>query len=139
MTINWGWRIAIVYTVFAIATLGMVAFTLTKEVDLVRSDYYEYTLDHNKRMERLARAETAGAAVVSQDGALVIAIPMAVAGSGSVEMLRPSSKAEDRTITFDEVPGGEITIRDLLPGRWDVVVRWNRDGRHYELNASVVI
>lgn len=139
MTMNWGWRIAIVYTVFAIATLGMVAFTMTKDVDLVRSDYYEYTLDHDKRMERLARAKASGASVVVQNGVLVIAIPTAVAGIGSVEMLRPSSKALDRTIALQVDSMGEMTIRNLLPGRWDVSVRWSRDGRQFELNAAVVI
>jgi hypothetical protein len=39
MNMHWGWRLAIVYTLFALGTLSFVGFALTNEVDLVRPDY----------------------------------------------------------------------------------------------------
>jgi hypothetical protein len=140
MRLNWGWRIAIVYTVFAIATLGMVAFTMTKDVDLVRNDYYEYTLDHDKRMQRIARAESVGAAIVAQDGAIVVAIPASVRpNDGTVELLRPSATSEDRNLTLRLDENGEMSIAKLPFGRWDVTVRWTASGTPYELQASLVL
>jgi hypothetical protein len=57
MRLSWGWRIAIVYTVFAVSTVAFVAFAMTENVELVRKDYYEYSLVHDRTNASLNRAQ----------------------------------------------------------------------------------
>ena len=46
---HWGWRIALIYTTFALATIGFMIFSFTQKVDLVSTQYYADELSMMQR------------------------------------------------------------------------------------------
>jgi hypothetical protein len=142
MTLNWGWRIAIVYTAFALATLGMVAFTFTQSVELVRPDYYEYSLGHDRRAQILARTKLLQPVVhVDQsNGHVVVDVPAAHANASvQVHFERPndSSMDLDRRVTVDAEGHIRIPMQDLSDGRWLMTLSWQHDGTDYMYEHSL--
>ena len=47
---HWGWRIALIYTTFALATIGFMIFSFTQKVDLVSTQYYADELKYDAKM-----------------------------------------------------------------------------------------
>lgn len=136
MKLNWGWRIAIVYTAFALATLGMVAFTFTHSIDLVRPDYYEHSLGHDQRAIIAARTAALKPLVrlEKEAGVLVLLLPESHAHvSASVRFERPNAAAMDTE--WAGAIGADGTLRipmeGLQEGRWRLTISWKHAGVDY--------
>lgn len=146
MTLNWGWRIAIAYSLFALGTLGMVAFTLTQDVDLVRADYYEYGLKHDEQMRAEVRAHSLStplSIVYDAERAVVRLVfpPDHVADiRGTILLYRSTTMTQDRTIPIrvDAAGGQEIGVRDDAKGKWTVKVEWTSRGVAYKIDQPIV-
>lgn len=127
---NWGWGIATVYTVFAVATIAFAVFSFTQKVELVTPDYYERELAYDERARRVQNAAALVQPVqVDLDASaqtLSLTFPMKPS-SGSVLLYRPSASGLDRR--YDLVCDAEsrmgIDVRDLPRGEWRVQVTWN--------------
>lgn len=142
MKINWGWRVAIVYTLFALGTLGVVTFAASREVNLVRPDYYEHTLVHEATAQALENGRRLGSeadAVVDSAG-LVIRIPSSHASmaNGIVTLYRPNSVKDDRTLPLHVDGRGimAISLDGMNRGRWRVFVEWKSD-RTYRIERMI--
>ena len=142
---HWGWRIGIVYTVFALGTLGFVVFAMTQDVDLVRSDYYEYSLDHDSRMSARQHADALGTALsVSISGPMiVVSLPMeqATKARGTVALYRASSTHHDRQLTLALDANGTMSIptAGMEQGKWTVTVKWSAAGQQFEKVSDIEI
>lgn len=140
---HWGWRIAIVYTIFATATLGFVFFALTQEVDLVREDYYQYSLDHDQRMQARAAATAEAEAVIEyQDGNIHVHLPAAHhQASGTVALYRPAVTSDDRSLPLVLSEGSVMSIptADMAQGKWVVTVTWSHNGTQYEMERPIEV
>lgn len=139
---HWGWSIAAVYSTFAIATLSFVAFAFTVDVDLVRPDYYEYSLQHDQRMQARAAAaaeEEARIMVVSTaeaEQALEITVPRAHrTAQGRIVLYFAGATTMDRTMDLAADTSGRmlIPIASLQKGRWVATVTWSHAGTTYEM------
>jgi nitrogen fixation protein FixH len=140
---SWGVRIAIVYSTFALGTLTWAGYAMTRDVDLVRPDYYEYSLEHDKTMraEENAAALGSGAAITVDAQAVVVQVPNSPAISdGSVTLYRPSSVKQDRTygLKLDATGMMRIDHAKLPPGQWDVIVQWTAAGKQYKLTRRAL-
>ncbi len=138
-SLSWGWRIVILYAIFIAGTIGWVGYAMTKEVDLVRPDYYEHGLDHDKTMAAKARAEASGAAMRFDrfSDALEIKIPavLAATATGSIWLYRPNAIDSDRTVPLALSADGTMRLpaASLARGVWNVTLDWNARGQNYEL------
>ena len=146
MSINWGWRIAIVYTLFALGTLSFVAFALTNEVDLVRPDYYEQGLQHDAHAAATARAAALTPApsvdVNDQSTHLRIALPLSMVGARlSIEMYCPSTLHQDRTL--QHVVGADgttvVPLAGYAPAPWIMTATWTHAGQTYRINHGFTV
>ena len=74
--VSWGTGIALTYALFALATSGFVAFAMGRRVDLVSSDYYERSLQLERRLTATRNAVAIGDAVMLEQkpGALAITL-----------------------------------------------------------------
>jgi hypothetical protein len=139
--LNWGWRIAIVYTFFAVSTIGFVAFAMTKKVELVRADYYEHSLEHDATSAARARATALDDAVKINETAqkITVLLPAHHANaSGKITFYRPSAVSLDRSITI--VKGSaEALTSDLLPGRYRLVIEWKHNSQDYLAERNIEI
>jgi nitrogen fixation protein FixH len=140
---SWGVRIAIVYTTFAVGTLAWVGFAMSKSVDLVRPDYYEYSLEHDQvmRQEQNAKALGNAANITVDNESIVIQLPTTAAISeGSVQLYRPNSVEQDRHYELKLDPTGimRIPYKAFVPGQWEVSVQWVADGTTYLLKKRAM-
>jgi hypothetical protein len=51
---NWGWRITILYILFAAGILTLVFLSINEKIDLVDKGYYEKELVHQGRLDQQA-------------------------------------------------------------------------------------
>ena len=142
---NWGWGIAIVYTLFAGATLTFVFFALTQEVDLVRDDYYEYSLTHDQRMSARAEAKELGEQASIEHGSDMVHVhiprehvPNVI---GEVVLYRASVTDADQNLDLDVDDSGTMIIStsDLATGPWRVTATWKVDETIYELEKTIQV
>jgi nitrogen fixation protein FixH len=146
ISLNWGTGIAMVYTAFAAATTGFVAFAMSRSVDLVSADYYAQSLQQDQRMEAERNTSALGREPsIAWSGArsIVLSLPEAHAttAAGTITMYRPSDAAADRTFTLaiDAAGVQQIPLDALARGRWLLQVRWSAEGRTYYFEEPVIV
>jgi nitrogen fixation protein FixH len=144
--LNWGTGIAVAYTSFALATLGFVAFAMTKDVDLVSPEYYARSLEHDARMAATANSAALGSSLVidirPEARAVHAQWPAAMAPgiSGTATLYRPSSAALDRTIRLAPDAAGRqvLSLEGLTSGRWRLQLEWTAHGVAYYAERDIV-
>lgn len=143
---NWGHGMAAVYAVFAIATSGVVAFSMRERVDLVSSDYYERAVALDSRRQAEARAAALGGAFAMSTDAgnqrVVVTWPRDVPiESGTLTLYRPSDATRDRATAV--APDGEarqiVSLAGLVPGRWMLQVDWRARGQSYYAEREIIV
>jgi len=146
MRLHWGTAIAMVYTAFAIGTVGFVVFAAQYPVELVRDDYYAGALRHDERRTAIENAAALPAPVVTagENGrSVVVALPdeQAADADGTVTFYRPSHAAADRVVALVPDASGrqELSLDGLENGRWVVQVEWTSGGRSYYQELPVML
>jgi len=131
MTINWGYKILILYAGFVAGMLFLVYKCTQQNIDLVAENYYEKEIKFQDQINRSQNATTAGLylkANVNESGQLVIAYPTAVAGenvSGEIHLFRPDNAKLDVKIPVEITEGLQyIDVSKLAKGYWRVQVSW---------------
>lgn len=132
----WGYGIAAVYTTFALATLGIVAFTMTQKVELVAQDYYAKEVKYEQQINRQRQTnglEQQLTCALSADGQFVKLQFPAQAAHGTILFYRPSESALDQEFVI----APEANDAQLLPtaklakGVWRVKVTWSSEGHEF--------
>lgn len=143
---HWGWRISIVYTLFALGTLGFVAFAMTQRVDLVREDYYEQSLQYDATQSARSNADRLADRIsvsYRPGGDIAIQIPREHVGEsrGSVLFYRPDEPNADVTLKLVSAEDGIMNIdaSGFKHGVWKVIVRWKAYDKQYEHQSVVYI
>jgi hypothetical protein len=134
----WGYGIAAVYTVFALATLSFVAFTMTQKVELVAPDYYAQEVAYERQINRERQTNELTQQItceLSADGQFIrLQVPPNLAAvRGTVHLYRPSESALDVTLPLAPDADGTQTISTakLARGLWRVKVTWSSEGREF--------
>ena len=143
--ISWGTGIAVVYSVFATATVAFVVFAMGRPVHLVSRDYYQQALQQDERMTATRNAEALGDSVSvvhdSQTAVLTLPRDQARAAEGTLTLYRPSDARADRQQPLKLAADGRQTIAltDLAPGRWVLQARWSAQGRDYYVERALLV
>ena len=139
---SWGRNIVIIYSIFALSTLGFVAFAMTQRVDLTSADYYEQALRHDETVAALQRGMDAGVHVVVGP-MLQIMIPqqMLLDGRMQVRLARADDPSLDRnlSITPDPALGFAISTKEMRHGKWRLIAEWKSKGLLYRCEAAIRI
>lgn len=143
---NWGMGVSAVYAVFALATSGVVAFSMRERVDLVSTDYYDQAVGLDAHRQAEARATALGAAFsITPDVAnerVQLAWPRDVAiESGVATMYRPSDATKDRAVAVapDREGRQTLSLAGLTRGRWMLQVEWRAHGQPYYAEREIII
>jgi nitrogen fixation protein FixH len=142
---NWGTGIALVYAVFAAATMGFVAFAMGQKVELVSEDYYQVGLEHDGRMAAAAGGASLGDAIrieilaAERAATIVWTEARPRRGDGTVTFYRPSDATVDRVVPVDPDPTGRqwISLAGAPSGRWIARVSWRAGDREYFVERAV--
>ena len=120
----------------ALANGAMVWFSLSGHRDLVRSDYYQAGLQQDARMARRALADGYRIELTAVPGGWSVRAEPAkgpVAGSTCrVRFIRPDDGRRDRTASLQWVEDRgrwEGPSDPIGPGRWDILIEWDKDGK----------
>lgn len=143
MRFHWGWKLAIVYSTFAMATLAFVVFSFSVNTDLVRDDYYEHSLKENQHKAARARANSLQPppSVRTHKTGIVISMPAGLnVTRGLIGLSRPSDRRKDKTFSINLDADGSMLIPadSIAAGRWDITVEWETNGKGYLINESLM-
>lgn len=128
-TFHWGWRIALIYTTFALATISFMIFSFTQKVDLVSIQYYADELKYDARM--LAEKNTVrlleALSVTNNGEVLSIQFPN-TPESGTMFLYRPSESDLDKEIKIAAGSAEQLfSIATLQTGLWIAKIEWKSD------------
>ncbi len=134
----WGWGIAAVYTIFAVATLGFVAFTMRQKVELVTTDYYAKEVVYEDQINRVRQSNDLATPVICQltaDGKFVqVQFPAELQSvRGEITLYRPSESSLDMKVAAQPNKQGiqMIPTAKLAHGAWRVKINWSAEGREF--------
>lgn len=140
---HWGWRISLVYTAFALSTLGFVAFAMTQRVDLVRDDYYQESLRTTAAQDELARGRTAGVEVAIHGPMIRITITDTTKRPSSLmaDLYRPDDPSLDQhhVVTVADNGAYEVPLVGVVSGSWRVKLQWKVDGVAFARDQAMML
>lgn len=141
MKLNWGWRIVIVYSIFAVATLTFVAYAVSTRVNLVRPDYYEASLRHDELQESRLNAIQIGASLqLNRDSIILSAPSMRDPTRVEFQLYRPNEPELDRRVQSGFTHEGQaiVVLPKLRDGVWRISASWVANGKTFEISRRVV-
>jgi len=137
---NWGWKIVILYSAFAIMTLAITFYFMGQKVDLVAKDYYKQEIAYQNQIDKMSNSRALAQPIdleYDRQAFLVkIAFPEQGNGSqikGTIHFYRPSNADEDVhfEIQLDSLGLQNISVEALTKGFWKVKIVWTSDGMEY--------
>jgi len=144
---HWGVGIALVYAMFAMATVGFVIFAMGQKVELVSDDYYQRAISFDRHMAAAANAAALGETVRVEAAAqghgvnLTWAAEPPGTGDGTILLYRPSDASFDHTVPLELDAHGRqwVPFGNAPAGHWVVRLAWRTDGREYFLERTVTV
>jgi hypothetical protein len=138
---NWGWRITIVYRLFALTMIGAVIYSTTLDVNLVEEDYYEKEVNYqqviNKKENALRDSATFNVAVVGDS--VVIHFPTAVA-QGKIYFIRAADVNNDKKFDLKVLNGKQAFSKDLFKaGSYNLQIDWKGESADYYWEEKITI
>jgi hypothetical protein len=138
MKMNWGTGIAITYVVFVLATVAVVLYTTTIDVNLVTDDYYEKELAFQDEIDKVSRTNALleKPAINLAGKNVYIKFPNSINFAlveGVIKFYRPSDNNLDFSIPVSLNEQGEQIVNSirLIEGMWRVYVDWNFNDSHF--------
>ncbi len=138
MTLNWGWRIAIGYSLFAAMILYLVVVASQQTNDLVSEDYYAQTLSYQERIDARSNSQALAEPlrfVRSEDrSTLLVQFPSGLQEvSGQLHFYRPSDASQDRVVDLSGSGGqaASLDVSQMEAGFWRLQLDWESGGRAY--------
>lgn len=146
MKINWGWGIAIFYTVFVVALLYQVYKSTTYDHSLVEKDYYAKDISYQEHYDRLFNASKLQKDLqiteLPQKAAVRLTFPTEIGEpTGTIRFFNPSASHLDfeREVRADTTQQQLISTEDLKKGLWRVKVDWEADGKTFYKEEVIVL
>jgi nitrogen fixation protein FixH len=138
---SWGVGITIVYSAFALATLGVVAFSFTQKVDLVADNYYKQELQFQQRINESTAAQALEKPLSwnFSDDRQSILITFPDAAKATITLYRPSNSAHDKTFAVIAGEDGRtaIPLHGLRAGFWRIQIHWETGGKKFYNEFSI--
>ena len=144
---NWGHRIAILYSLFVIFMITLVTLCVKqKDVTLVSEDYYKKELAYQDEIEKQRNTDKLLTPVtiqyVSTIKTVVITFPDTLRGAiGKIQFYRPSDAKKDIIVALKIAASvtQEIPVGQLSRGLWVVKIEWQKDGKGYLKEEKITL
>lgn len=146
MKLNWGWKIAILYSGFVVFMLILVYKSSTQKIDLVTPDYYAKELKYQDQIDKEQRTRQLAQQLQWQvnNRNITLQFPTEMKGKklgGEILFYRPSDSSKDIkvAITADSSGVAEITGDKLSTGMYKMQVAWSADNTEYYNEGTITI
>ncbi|WP_026998813.1 FixH family protein [Eisenibacter elegans] len=124
---NWGYKIALLYSSFVILILTMVFMSFKHEVNLVAPDYYRQELGFQSEIDKRQNVLNLGKDIeITQEGGyLQLRFPFADV-EGEIYLIRPTGARDDLRLPIgtDEHGMQVIPLETLAKGVWRIKIDW---------------
>lgn len=143
--LNWGWGIAIFYSLFVLVMVGAVVKSSQLGVDLVQEKYYDADIAYEEFRQSRANASVLDSppAVRVYAAEEYISIDFHSQWSrieGKIQMYNPSDVMADKVFDIEMSQGlMKLPTSGLKKGRYTVKMTWEGDGKPYYIENTVVI
>ena len=138
---NWGWRIAIVYTLFALSMIGAVVYSTTMDVNLVEENYYQKEVEYQQVITKKENAirDTATFEVTVLGDSVVLTFPTACV-QGKIYFMRAADINNDKKFDLKVVNGKQSFPKEFFkPGSYDLQVDWKGKNSDYYWEEKITI
>ncbi len=142
---NWGWKIAVVYSAFVVGMLSMVVTASRQNNDLVSEDYYARELAYQDRIDARANSQRLQEPMqfewLSDCKQLQLLFPEGASlNSGTLHLYRPSDASQDRVFALQGSLDSLTTVdlSQLSAGFWRVQLDWEAGGSAYFNETTLV-
>lgn len=145
MKLNWGHKIAIVYTLFVGFMVFMLVLSMQEDHELVTQDYYEQELQVQKRIEASKNLGDAGLdiQITPSNGELIIqvkGIESPQKTKGIVNLYKPDDSSLDESIELSLDESGGMTIKPKgKQGRYTVSLDFEIDGVPFYREKDILL
>lgn len=143
---NWGWKLAIVYTTFVVAVMTFVFKARSEKIDLVAQDYYVQELRFKERMEAASNANAYYSSIsVKRKGDVIwIQLPQEQVNSiteAHVHFYCPSDADKDveLQLQLDENALATVPVSLLKEGNYLAKLSWLADDKNHYIEKKVTI
>ncbi len=143
MTISWGWKVALVYTGFAVMIICLVVASSNQKIDLVSKDYYkdeiayQQVIDASKNQANLAGSLT----IHANQQEIIIDFPAEFGNkklSGTVHLYSAVNKDWDKDIIINTDSRQIIIPRSGLQRTIYVIkVSYSVEGRNFYHESQI--
>lgn len=135
---NWGNKIAIVYSIFVIIIVAMVWISFSHPTDLVSKDYYAQELAYQQKIDAIQREHQLDTSIQTQwvDSGLWIMYPQSVQGidfKGKISLYCPSDESKDFQVPLDFNNQGRFFIPKSTwkNGYYQAQLSWENNHHSY--------
>jgi len=145
---NWGTGLTIVIVLFVITTLGIVAFLVSLEYEMVTEKHYEKATQYQQHIERVEHTAALGNPVkielLPESRVVEVRFPSGIAKEspqGIIELYRPSDSSLDQQIKLavDKQGKQQLSTGNLSSGKWRIKVSWTADSTNYFTEKNVFL
>lgn len=140
---NWGYRIAILYSSFALFMFTMVALTFQYRVNLVDKDYYKQEIAYQAEIDKMQRVnqldQKPALTFNTESRMLELNLPFEEA-HGEILFFRPSDAKKDFKIPLMlHHQTQAIPCKGLPKGMWRLKINWQSDGKTFYLEQKIQV
>jgi len=145
MKLNWGHKIALVFTAFVGLMVFMVYQSFQVNIDLVAEDYYQKELEYQQTIDKLKNTNQLEQPIAfsQENQQLIIAFPNLFEQKleGEIRLFRPSDARFDLNtqLTLDQHQRQAIPTAELAKGYYKVKLDWKDGDKLYYHEESVYI
>ncbi len=142
---NFGHKIAIVYTLFVVFIISLVTFCVKqKDIFLVSSDYYKKEIAYQDEIDKYGntRALSGPVKIVHEEEFLRFEFPEEMEGaSGEIHFYRPSDANLDFKVPvkLDAEQNQQVAVDHLVTGRWVIKMEWSKEGKSYLKEEKIIL
>ncbi len=143
---NWGYKIIIVFIVFAAGILTLVTKSMRTKIDMVTKDYYAEELKYQQVIDgkKNAGALSAPVLIAQQAEGIAVTFPQELHGTnitGKIKFYRPSDAGMDVEMPLHLSSEGMLVINRQLfhKGNYLVKVQWENGGKPFYQEESLHI
>ena len=140
---NWGYKIAIFYTAFAMFILALVIKSMNQKYDLVADDYYDKELKFQGQIDKQTLVNKEGKQVVwkQEANSLHLVFPTTESVTGEIKFFRPSDATKDFSIAVmpDSTGNQLIDLDKSIKGKYLLQIDWNENGNAYFQENIIIL
>lgn len=145
-TMNWGYRIVLVYLGFMAMILTLVVKARSEKIELVAPDYYAQEIVYQQRIDALtnARALSDTMKVTATTEWVTVELPAECLGqveNGLLRFYRPSDSSLDVSQAFNTEASVSLLYArvNLQTGLYVVQCSWQTNGRDYYMEKPLLL